>query len=111
MSNWRRPLEHAQQIIAVRAKHGILLPDAFQFRYAQVALGAGLTETAIGSPKEYLVAAGREGEFYREALVVCPRNNLAIARMWPNGSSNGDSGPNRRNAPEINRQLVQETHH
>ena len=27
--------------------------------------------------------------------------------MWPNGSSNGDSGPNRRNAPEINRQLVQ----
>ena len=44
-------------------------------------------------------------------LVVCPRNNLAIARMWPNGSSNGDSGPNRRNAPEINRQLVQETHH
>ena len=43
--------------------------------------------------------------------VVCPRNNLAIARMWPNGSSNGDSGPNRRNAPEINRQLVQETHH
>ena len=43
-------------------------------------------------------------------LVVCPRNNLAIARMWPSGSSNGDSGPNRRNAPEINRQLVQETH-
>ena len=44
-------------------------------------------------------------------LVVCPRNDLAVARMWPNGSSNGDSGPNRRNAPDIKRQLVQETHH
>ena len=31
-------------------------------------------------------------------LVVCPRNDLAVARTWPNGSSNGDSGPNRRNA-------------
>ena len=44
-------------------------------------------------------------------LVVCPRNDLAVARMWTNGSSNGDSGPNRRNAPDIKRQLVQETHH
>ena len=49
--------------------------------------------------------------FARRALVVCPRNDLAVARMWPNGSSNGDSGPNRRNAPDIKRQLVQETHH
>ena len=28
------------------------------------------------------------------SLVVCPRNDLAVARTWPNGSSNGDSGPN-----------------
>ena len=44
-------------------------------------------------------------------LVVCPRNDLAVARTWPNGSSNGDSGPNRRNASQIKRQLVQGTHH
>ena len=46
-----------------------------------------------------------------EVLVVCPRNDLAVARTWPNGSSNGDSGPNRRNASQIKRQLVQGTHH
>ena len=44
-------------------------------------------------------------------LVVCPRNDLAVARTSPNGSSNGDSGPNRRNASQIKRQLVQGTHH
>ena len=44
-------------------------------------------------------------------LVVCPRNDLAVARTSPNGSSNGDSGPNRRNASQIKCQLVQGTHH
>ena len=44
-------------------------------------------------------------------LVVCPRNDLAVARVWPNGSSNGDFRPNRRNASKIKRQLVQGTHH
>ena len=44
-------------------------------------------------------------------LVVCPRNDLAVARVWPNGSSNADFGPNRRNASKIKRQLVQGTHH
>ena len=47
----------------------------------------------------------------RRILVVCPRNDLAVARTSPNGSSNGDSGPNRRNASQIKRQLVQGTHH
>ena len=51
---------------------------------------------------------GEEGNT-GEGLVVCPRNDLAVARTWPNGSSNGDSGPNRRNASQIKRQLVQGT--
>ena len=46
-----------------------------------------------------------------DELVVCPRNDLAVARVWPNGSSNADFGPNRRNASKIKRQLVQGTHH
>ena len=62
---------------------------------------------------------GRDSEFRNRfrfhhaaaALVVCPRNDLAVARTSPNGSSNGDSGPNRRNASQIKRQLVQGTHH
>ena len=52
-----------------------------------------------------------QGRPDRDMLVVCPRNDLAVARTWPNGSSNGDSGPNRRNASQIKRQLVQGTHH
>ena len=31
---------------------------------------------------------------------VCPRNDLAVARTWPNGSSHGDSGPNRENVDQ-----------
>ena len=56
---------------------------------------------------------GAQSSFFgrEEALVVCPRNDLAVARTSPNGSSNGDSGPNRRNASQIKRQLVQGTHH
>ena len=37
--------------------------------------------------------------------MVCPRNDLAVARTSPNGSSNGDSGPNRRNASQIDLHL------
>ena len=57
-----------QEIVALQEENAVTLPDDFAFRYAQVALGAGLTETAIGSLKEYLLMAGREGVFYREAL-------------------------------------------
>ena len=61
--------------------------------------------------RRVVVVVARHHVLLAGCLVVCPRNDLAVARMWPNGSSNGDSGPNRRNAPEIKRQLVQETHH
>ena len=57
-----------QEIVALQEEHAVALPDDFAFRSAQVAFGAGLTETAIGSLNEYLLTAGREGAFYREAL-------------------------------------------
>ena len=44
------------------------MPDEFHFKYAQVALSAGLLEAAIDSVSKYLVVAGRAGKFYREAL-------------------------------------------
>ena len=55
------------EILALQEEHDLVLQDDF-FQYAQVAYEAGRTETAIASLNEYLVAAGREGEFYREAL-------------------------------------------
>ena len=57
-----------QEIVALQEEHAVTLPDDFAFRSARVAFGAGLTETAIGSLNEYLLTAGREGAFYREAL-------------------------------------------
>ena len=64
------PEAHAvmQQIVALQEEHAVTLPDDFAFRSAQVAFGAGLTETAIGSLNEYLLTVGREGALYREAL-------------------------------------------
>ena len=61
-------LEAMNDILALREEHDLVLQDDFNFQYAQVAYAAGRTETAIASLNEYLVAAGRPGEFYREAL-------------------------------------------
>ena len=45
-----------------------MLEDGFRFQQARAAFAAGRTEEAVAALNEYLVAAGREGEFYREAL-------------------------------------------
>ena len=56
------------EIVALQRQHDLVLPEEFYFKYAEVAFGTGLTETAIASLNEYLVAAGRDGDFYRDAL-------------------------------------------
>ena len=67
-----------QDILALQREHKLDLPDEFDFKYAQVALSAGLNDAAIDSVTRYLVAAGREGEFYREALELL--NNAEAAK-------------------------------
>ena len=57
-----------QDILALQREHKLDLPAEFHFKYAQVAFSAGLNEATIDSVNEYLAAAGRTGEFYREAL-------------------------------------------
>ena len=61
-------LEAMNEILALQEEHDLVLQDGFDLEYAQVAYAAGRTETAIASLNQYLVAAGREGELYREAL-------------------------------------------
>ena len=61
-------LKEMNEVLALQAEHDLLLQDGFVFEYAQVAYAAGRTETAIASVNQYLAAAGRQGEFYREAL-------------------------------------------
>ena len=46
----------------------LLLPNAFHYHFARVALDLRMHEAAVASLNEYLLAAGREGQFYRDAL-------------------------------------------
>ena len=68
------------QIVALQNVHGLALPDHFRFQYAQVAFGAGLIDAAITSLNEYLVAVGRTGQFYREALELLDSAEEALRR-------------------------------
>ena len=61
-------LKSLQKILDLEKQHGLVLPEEFHFQYARVAFAAGSIETALDSVKKYLAIAGRDGEFYREAL-------------------------------------------
>ncbi len=61
-------LQSLQKILALQKEHGLTLPEAFHFKYAQVAFAAGSFPTALESVNQYLVMAGRDGEFYQKAL-------------------------------------------
>ncbi len=56
------------KIVALQKEHGLTLPDEFHFKHARVAFSAGSIEAARESVNRYLTVAGREGNFYREAL-------------------------------------------
>ena len=72
-------LAEMDAIIALQEKHDLELPDEFDFKYAEVAFAAGRTEAAINSLNDYLLAAGRSDEFYRPALELLDKAELATA--------------------------------
>ena len=55
-------------ILELQAQHDLELPEAFSFRYAEVLERLGLYDEAVYHVTAYLAAAGRDGEYYREAL-------------------------------------------
>ena len=57
-----------QKIIALQREHSLAVSDEFHFKYAQDALSADSIHIALESVTRYLAAAGKEGEFYKEAL-------------------------------------------
>ena len=73
-------LEAMNEILALQQEHDLVLADGFRFQQARAAFAAGLTQAAITSLNEYLVAAGREGEFYREALELLDAADLRLER-------------------------------
>ena len=66
--DFKAALEAMEKIVALQKEHDLKLPDEFHFKYAQIAMSAGLHDAAIDAVSRYLVAAGRTGKFYREAL-------------------------------------------
>ena len=66
--DFKAALEAMEKIVALQKEHDLKLPDGFHFKYAQIAMSAGLLDAAIDAVSRYLVAAGRTGKFYREAL-------------------------------------------
>ena len=73
-------LEAMNEILALPEEHDLELQDGFDFAYAQVAYAAGRTETAIASANQYLASAGRDGEFYREALELLDSAEVRLER-------------------------------
>ena len=73
-------LEAMNEVLALQDDHDLVLEDDFHFQYAQVAFAAGRTERAIASLNQYLLAAGRGGEFYREALELLDSVEVRLRR-------------------------------
>ena len=63
-----KALELMDKIVALQQEHNFTLPDVFHYKYAQMALSAGSLAAAIDAANKYLGTAGKDGEFYREAL-------------------------------------------
>ncbi len=61
-------LELMKKIMLLQMAFGVTLPDEFPLDHARIALSAGSTGEAIDAANGYLVQAGSEGRFYREAL-------------------------------------------
>ena len=63
-------LKVLEKILALQKNHNFKLPDEFHFKYARVAMSADSIRIAYDSVIKYLSTAGREGEFYKEALAL-----------------------------------------
>ena len=61
-------LESLDRILALRAEHGLEIPEQFFIRYAEIMERLGLYDAAEEYATEYLMLTGRGGEHYREAL-------------------------------------------
>ena len=59
-----------QNIFRLQKEHELDLSDEFHFRYAKAADAVDLSEQALESVLKYLVASGREGQHYVEALAL-----------------------------------------
>ena len=65
-------------ILELQEQHDLELPKQFFFRYAEVLERLGIYDEAINFVTEYLTLAGRDGEYYREALELLNDAEAAV---------------------------------
>ena len=92
------------QVVALQTQHALTIPDDFPFIYAQVALSAGLLDTAIESVKQYIAAAGSSGEFYRDALRLWDEAEVAVQQRAAELEAQREAEARRLAALEAERQ-------
>ena len=93
-------LEAMDRIVALQKEHGLTLPEAFPFHYAQTALAAGAVQAAIDSANRYLSAAGREGKHYREALELLVKAERKLQEPAPDPVGSTPVKPDLEPQPE-----------
>ena len=79
-----------QNILRLQKQHELDLPDEFHFRYAKAVNAVDLSDQALESVVKYLVASGREGQHYVEALALMNRaqdrssGDVVASQLSPN---------------------------
>ena len=84
-------LDMLGKILALQKEHQLSLPEEFHFTHAELAFAAGAFQAALDVVNEYLVKAGRGGEFYREALDLL--DNVEAALPERNRCTGQPKGP------------------
>ena len=89
--NYVAAFEVMEKVIALHKTHDLKLPDDFHFKYARVALAADSIRIAYDSVNLYLTTAGREGEFYKEALLLSleAEEELEVPEILPEDMCKG----------------------
>ncbi len=74
-----------EKIIALHKAHDLKLPADFHFKYARVAMAADSIRVAYDSVNLYLTTAGRDGAFYKEALLLSleAEEELVVPEILP----------------------------
>ena len=84
-------LKAMDEVFAMQQEHDLKLPDDIVYKFARIAMSADSVRIALASVNTYLVAAGKEGEFYKEALALSllAEEELEVPEILPDDTCAG----------------------
>ena len=84
-------LKVMDEVFAMQKEHSLKLPDDILYKYARIAMSADSVRVALASVNTYLVAAGKEGAFYKEALALSllAEGELEVPEILPEDTCAG----------------------